>query len=216
VLSTCSSLISIVSARRSRVVQFSHFSVKEYLTSPRLARSPHGDVSQFHIHLESAHTIMAQACLGTLLRSDEQAGDSGADESPLLEYAARHWLDHAQFENVSSRVWDGIDSLFDSSKPHFAAWLQVYDMDEDWVNFSMDKKHHGGSALYYAAFCGLYDLAERLVTKHPDQVNAHGGRILAPLPAALYKRHFRLSRIYCTCMVRTWIIKAGPRGLHYI
>ena len=38
VLSTCSSLIAIVRSDGSRVVQFSHFSVKEYLTSPRLHR----------------------------------------------------------------------------------------------------------------------------------------------------------------------------------
>ena len=194
VLSTCSSLISIVRNRRSRVVQFSHFSVKEYLTSPRLARLPHGDVSQFYIDLESAHTIMAQACLGTLLRSDEQAGDREADESPLLKYAARHWLDHAQFEKVSSRVRDGMDDLFDSSKPHFAAWLQVHDMDKDWPKFSTDERP-GGSPLYYATFCGFYDLAERLITKHPDQVNARGGLIHAPLPAALYKKHFRLANL---------------------
>ncbi|KAH9173906.1 hypothetical protein EDB89DRAFT_1815192, partial [Lactarius sanguifluus] len=62
VLSTCSSLITIVPNRGSRVVQFSHFSVKEYLTSPRLARSD-GDVSRFHVVLEAAHTILAQACL---------------------------------------------------------------------------------------------------------------------------------------------------------
>src|SRR6266702_2343718 len=47
VLSTCSSLIAIVPDGDSRVVQFSHFSVKEYLTSPRLARS-HGGVSSCH------------------------------------------------------------------------------------------------------------------------------------------------------------------------
>ncbi|KAI9438139.1 hypothetical protein H4582DRAFT_1772108, partial [Lactarius indigo] len=62
ILSTCSSLIAIVPNRGSRVVQFSHFSVKEYLTSPRLARLD-GDVSRFHIGLNAAHTIMAQACL---------------------------------------------------------------------------------------------------------------------------------------------------------
>ena len=195
VLSTCSSLISIVRNRRSRVVQFSHFSVKEYLTSPRLARSPHGDVSQFHIDLESAHTIMAQACLGTLLRSDERPGDNHIKGSPLLGYAARHWVEHAQFEKVSLRVRDGMDDLFNSSKPHFAAWLQVHDIDEDWLQFSMREERHGGSPLYYAAFCGFYDLAERLITKHPDQVNARGGRILAPLPAALYKRNFRLANL---------------------
>ena len=68
-LSTCSSLIAIVPRGGSRVVQFSHFSVKEYLTSPRLARSQ-GDGSRFRIDLEAANTIMAQACLGTLLRLD--------------------------------------------------------------------------------------------------------------------------------------------------
>ena len=40
VLSTCSSLIVIVDICGSRVVEFSHFSVKEFLTSSRL---PHED-----------------------------------------------------------------------------------------------------------------------------------------------------------------------------
>ncbi len=193
VLSTCSSLIAIVPNGDSLVVQFSHFSVKEYLTSPRLAQS-NGDVSWFHIDLDAAHTILAQACLGTLLRLDEHAGNSGAEGFPLVEYAAQHWVDHAQFGKVSSRIRDGMDDLFDSSKPHFAAWLRVYDMDEEWDMFS-DWTRHGGSPLYYAAFCGLYDLAERLIMKHPEQVNASGGRILTPLPAALYKRHFRVANL---------------------
>src|SRR6266704_4065486 len=50
VLSTCSSLIAIIPDGDSRVVQFSHFSVKEYLTSPSLAGSQR-DVSWFHIDL---------------------------------------------------------------------------------------------------------------------------------------------------------------------
>src|SRR5258708_31345813 len=110
ILSTCSSLIAIVHNGESRVVQFSHFSVKEYLTSPRLAQS-HGDVSRFHIDLDAAHTILAQACLGTLLWLDEHASDAGSKGSPLVTYAAEHWVDHAQFENVSSRVRDGLNEL---------------------------------------------------------------------------------------------------------
>jgi hypothetical protein len=121
VLSTCSSLIAIVPNGDSRVVQFSHFSVKEYLTSPRLARSPNGDVSRFHIKLEPAHTVMAQACLATLLRSGEHAGNSDIKVSPLVTYASRHWVGHAQIDKVSSRVRDGMDELFDTSRPHFAA-----------------------------------------------------------------------------------------------
>jgi ankyrin repeat protein len=195
VLSTCSSLITIVQSRRSRVVQFSHFSVKEYITSSRLAQS-HREVSGFFIHLEQAHTILAQACLGTLLRLDEHAANNGGKGFPLAEYAAEHWVEHAQFENVSSHIWDGMVDLFDSSEPHFAAWLRVYDVDELWPSFSL-RGPGGGSPLYYASFFGFYDLAERLITKHPEQLNASGGFNLAPLLAALCKRHFRVANLLC-------------------
>jgi hypothetical protein len=192
VLSTCSSLITIVRNGDSRVVQFSHFSVKEYLTSPRLAQSS-GDVSRFYVDLNAAHTILAQACLGTLLRLDDHAGNSSSEGFPLVEYAAQHWVEHAQIEDVSSRVRDGMDDLFDSSKPHFSAWLRTHDMDERWGSFGSMTRNVIGSPLYYAAFCGFYELAERLIMKHPEQVNLAGGLILAPLPAALYKRHFRVA-----------------------
>ena len=191
VLSTCSSLIAIVRDGDSRVVQFSHFSVKEYLTSRRLASSG-GDVSRFYVDLYAAHTILAQACLGTLLRLDEHSGNIVSEVFPLAEYAARHWVEHAQFEDVSSRVQDGMNDLFDSSKPYFSAWLRVYDIDERW-NLFLGKDDCVGSPLYYASFCGFHDLADRLIMKHPEQVNALGGINVAPLPAALSKRHFRVA-----------------------
>ena len=192
--STCSSLVAIIPRYDSRVVQFSHFSVKEYLTLPRLAQSPHGEVSRFRIDLETAHTTMAQACLATLLRLDEY-GKSDLNGSPLIEYAAHHWMDHAQFEEVSSRIREGMDDLFDNSKPHFAAWLWVQNIDEGWESFSPRGRECVGSPLYYAAIYGLYEVAEHLIMKHPEQVNARGGRILAPLPAALSKRHFRVANL---------------------
>jgi hypothetical protein len=196
VLSTCSSLIIIIPRGDSRVVQFSHFSVKEFLTSSRLARSPHGAISRFHIDLEPAHTVMAQACLATLLRLNEHADKSDAKVSPLVKYAAQHWVDHAQFDKVSSHIRDGMDDLFDSSKPYFAAWVQVHDIDVHWSTFSSGDGV--GSPLYYAAFCGFYDLAERLIMKQPEQVNARGGRNLFPLPAALSKKHFRIANLLYT------------------
>ena len=198
VLSTCSSLITIIPRDDSRIVQFSHFSVKEFLTSSRLAQSPNGDISRFRIDLEPAHTIMAQACLATLLRLDEHAGESDADKSPLVNYAAEHWVDHAKFGKVSSRVREGMDDLFDSSRPHFAAWLQVHDIDKSWPSFSPYPGEGVGSPLYYAAFCGFYDLAEHLIFEHPERVNARGGYIVAPLPAALYQRHFRIADLLYT------------------
>jgi hypothetical protein len=87
-LTSCSSLITTVETDDSRVVQFSHFSVKEYLTSERLATSS-GDVSRYHIDLEPAHTILAQACMGILLRPDDRVEEDGVGKrSPLAGYAA--------------------------------------------------------------------------------------------------------------------------------
>src|SRR5712691_12435192 len=71
VLSTCSSLIAVVEENGDQVVQFSHFSVKEYLTSPRLADAS-TDVSRFYILLEPGRVIFARVCLGTLLQLDNR------------------------------------------------------------------------------------------------------------------------------------------------
>jgi hypothetical protein len=67
VLSTCSSLLAIVNVEDSPVIQFSHFSVKEFLTSPRLAESSDITSRRYHISMTPAHTLVAQACLGFLL-----------------------------------------------------------------------------------------------------------------------------------------------------
>ncbi|KAH9013110.1 ankyrin repeat-containing domain protein [Lactarius pseudohatsudake] len=61
--------------------------------------------------------------------------------------------------------------------------------------FSPSRPDGLGSPLYYAAFCGFYDLAERLIMEHPEQVIASGGRLLAPLPAALHKRYFGIANL---------------------
>ena len=193
VLSTCSSLIAIVDNGKSQVVQFSHFSVKEYLTSDRLACSS-GDVSRYHILLSPAHTILAQACLGVLLRLDKHITKDNASDISLADYAARHWVDHAQFEDVSSHIQDVMEYFFDADKPHWAAWHRVYDIDDtNWRGFTPNPVVPSLSPLYYAALCGFYDLAEHLVVKNPEHVNARGGQMVTPLVAALHRSHFRVA-----------------------
>ena len=93
-LSACSSLIAIVQVGDSPVVQFSHFSVKEFLTSPRLTAAS-GEVSYYHIDLEPAHTILAEACLGVLLQVQDGVERSTPEDHPLARYAAKHWATHA-------------------------------------------------------------------------------------------------------------------------
>jgi hypothetical protein len=59
VLSTCPSLIAVVNVDGSPVIQFSHFSVKEYLAPRRISK---GCVSRYP--LESAHLFVThwQVC----------------------------------------------------------------------------------------------------------------------------------------------------------
>src|ERR1700733_126417 len=100
-LIACSSLIAIVEDGYSRVVQFSHFSVKEFLTSSRLSTAS-GEVSAYRIDMENAHTILAQACLGVLLRTPDEIDGNTSKDHPLARYAAEHWTTHAQFGDVPS------------------------------------------------------------------------------------------------------------------
>jgi ankyrin repeat protein len=203
VLSTCSSLISIVDEDNGQVVQFSHFSVKEFLTSSRIGGSS-ADVSRFHILLEPAHTILAKACLGVLLRLGELVDeDKVKGKFPLARYAAEHWVDHAQIENVSSHIREGMEQLFDPDKPYFVAWLQVHNVDAEsrlpsfLSNFAnrRPEKSKTATPLYYAALCGFHDLAEHLIAKHPQQVNTTGGYCVSPLGAALSARHLKIAQL---------------------
>jgi hypothetical protein len=173
VLSACSSLITIVDRGGYQIVQFSHYSVKEYLTSERLATAE--DV--FHIITFSpnlAHTTLAHASLSVLLQLDDKIDRNTIDHFPLAPYAARHWVEHAQYGNVSSHVEEVMERLFDRTKPHFAAWVWLYDVDHPWVD-PMSKIHPTepeGSPLYYAALCGFSGLVGHLLGSHSPDKNA--------------------------------------------
>ena len=129
VLSTTSSLLTIVDyGWDSPVIEFSHFSVKEYLTSDRLAETNDIISRRYHISMTPAHTLAAQACLGILLHLDINViKRDNLEEYPLAEYAAEHWTDHAQFEGVSGNVEDGMKRLFDPNEQHLAIWAWIYD-----------------------------------------------------------------------------------------
>jgi ankyrin repeat protein len=203
VLSTCSSLISVVDEKGSQIVQFSHFSVKEFLTSSRIAGSS-ADISPFHILLESAHTILAKACLVVLLRLGEVVDeDNVRDKFPLARYAGEHWVDHARFENVSSHIREEMEDLFDPDKPYFAVWLQVHDIDTEPLHGSPlydfapypPQRSNSATPLYYAALCGFHDLAEQLIINHPQQVYITGGYFMSPLGAALRGGHAKIAQV---------------------
>ena len=195
-LSSCSSLITVVDNGHSRVVQFSHFSVKQFLIPDQPATAPiQRGTSWFHITLEDAHMTLTQACLATLLRLDGSSSKDQVEHNfPLARYASQHWLEHAQFGKVSSWIGDGTQRLFDSTRPYFTTWLRLYNIDDHW-NRSGNAWVARGSPLYYASLCGFRDLAEHIIKGHPEQINAIGGRRHSPLAAALCKEHFHVAEL---------------------
>ncbi|KAH9061929.1 ankyrin repeat-containing domain protein [Lactarius vividus] len=146
VLSACSSLVSVIGDGGSQVVQFSHFSVKEFLTSDR-----------------------------------------------LVEYAARYWVKHAQFENVEFPIKDAVDQFFDADKPHLPAWVQIYDIEDSLShlpNLKWDR-----TPLSYAALCGLYGLVVRHIVKYPQHLRASRGRFGTPLHSSTLQGRTKVAEV---------------------
>jgi ankyrin repeat protein len=183
VLSACSSLIAVVEDDSSRVVQFSHFSVKEFLTSHRLATSTIEASHYHHILLEPSHTIMAQACLSVLLGLDPHNNNSGLKGFPLNRYASEHFGYHAEFGNVFVHIRDGIDDLLDADKHHFAAWFWGRQGDFGGVQGRPE-----ASPLYHVAGFGFRAMVDHLISKRPDDLTVRG-RYGIPLHASLRHGH---------------------------
>jgi hypothetical protein len=128
VQSTCPSFLAVVDIGDSQIIQFSHFSVKEFLTSSRLAEAKQ-EISRYHISMTPAHILVAKACLGILLHLDRDIAKSALQTFPLAPYAALHWVDHARIGGVSKNVEDGMKILLDSRKPHLAVWVSLHNTE---------------------------------------------------------------------------------------
>ena len=206
ILSTCSSLITIIPhTDGSSVVQFSHFSVKEFLLSDRLATSTK-DISRYHIVLEDANMVVARACLCALLRDPVQ-NDAHANSVSLARYAAMHWVPHAQIMNVAPCIREEMEYLFDPDRPYFSKWVQLYNVDRrNWLKDLASKMQPGAAPLYYAAFCGFHETVEHLTLKYPPYVNAicgAGGTVLH-LASDVGQVHVVRSLLKCGVDVDAW------------
>ncbi|KAN0136201.1 hypothetical protein V8E53_006061 [Lactarius tabidus] len=189
VLSMCSSLVIVVSDDYDSIVQFAHFSVKEFLTSDRLAASS-PEHSSFHILLEPAHTVVAKACLAILLQPEYD------NDSPFINYAQEFWVDHTRVEKVWTHVEDGIRRLFDSTKPFLEGWIkrsQLPALQSIRDHTNLDR--HRGSPLYYASLCGFHDLAALLISENPHHVTGPFGRNPSPLVPALFAGHLDIAEL---------------------
>src|SRR6266702_5276016 len=218
VLSTCSTLIMVVDNDDynydynydynhdynhddigSRIVQFSHFSVKEFLTSSRLTGSRQ-NISRYHVLLGPSHMILTQACLSALLRLDDSTDGENILNFPLAMYAANHWHIHALQENVKPRIQGDDKRLFDLSEPHYAAWTWIYNASfgisrQRMSIFRGRPPQPAAPPLFYAARFDLRDLVVDLVARRPQDINATHIDEGSPLLSALLSGHLEIAEL---------------------
>jgi hypothetical protein len=168
VLFACSTLLSVVnvetSLKTSKVVQFSYFTVKEFLTSSRFSEKDDDISRRYRISMPSAHNLIAQVCLGMLLHLDKYVTSQSLQKFPLAEYAAHHWFEHARFKGVSGLEgsMEGMKQLFERTKAHLSIWLWIHDPtvpSRGECTRVEGPSPPCGTPLHYAAFCGLHDFA---------------------------------------------------------
>jgi hypothetical protein len=170
------------------------------LTSDRLQTSDVGNICQFYVCLNPAHTILVRACLTVLLQMDEKMDNHRLATYPLAFYAARHWSDHAKFGEVGSQFQDSIERLFNPKEPYFRAWIWIRD-DEDAKSTTTDATEDPrplrppsptSTPLWHAVDCGFNGLVEHLIIT--QGVNAKHS-FEAPLHLASIRGMFDIARL---------------------
>ena len=112
-----------------------------------------------------------------------------------MSYAALHWVEHAKYEGVASRIQGSMEELSNPKQRHLAAWISIHNAARDWYGQSLDyyptrpQAPPEAAALFYAVFGGLREVADYLITTHAADVNAHYGDLGAPLHMASGRGH---------------------------
>ena len=195
VLSTCSSLVTVINVDGSPVIEFSHFSVKEYLTSSRISVGP---VSRYYTPLEPAHTFVTQACLSILLELDKDLTKKCIEEFPLARYAGRYWGVHAKFGNVVSNTEDLIKRLHNPVYHHFANSVWLFDPISDQSMESESPSPPEYTPLHYVAQRGFDRVAEWLITACAQDANVSNHEFSTPLHIASRVGQFGVVQVLLT------------------
>lgn len=120
VIELLGSLVTVSDYEGTDLVALAHFSVQEYLTSPRIQRT---SVAHFAMNEPDAHSLLAESCLWYLDFRSQSSTESRllAEEVkaayPLLFYVGRFYVQHLRLAPVQSqqRTNPVISRLFPSN-----------------------------------------------------------------------------------------------------
>ncbi len=166
-----------------QVLQFAHFSVKEYLVSSRIGGGPSAG---FGLHEAQAHKALAECCIAYMLHFERLMSRSELLAYPLAHYSARYGPYHARRAGPDIGTIQRLGTkLVLPERTGFENCLRLYDV-EDWPSGLGSFRR--GEPLYYMALYGVHYLALALIRAGAD-VNARGGHCGTALQAASYEGH---------------------------
>ena len=116
----CPGFIEISDRDYRKTVHLAHFSVQEYLESPRLLL--HSNIRPFAMNREEGHTHIINSCFMFLL---EPTLAIPAKDYPMLYYAAKYWTHHLQDIKEIRDFEHQILCLFQSKDGLFERWTKL-------------------------------------------------------------------------------------------
>jgi ankyrin repeat protein len=109
-----------------------HQSVRDYLLDETHHNNP--VLEAFKMKTNKAHFKMAQTCFQCIQQSIPQLKCPDMRESPLLRYAALHWLEHAaSCSKLAAKLFDSTQSFFAHNCCVRDIWWNIYRFrNQDW------------------------------------------------------------------------------------
>ena len=207
----CSSLVTVDRRRDTPEISFAHYSVEEFLESPRILKSPMAD---FYMDRNSVNRELAISCLQYLSFSDFATLSPRPTTIPsshgkvsvahlkkysLLGYAANNWYKHLRKSGPTSESFDDEVQKHmqwflhpNVNGFHYAYWQQVVNRRFSSLRhrkaFVLDLSIH--PPLYLAIGFGLDTVASYLLSQMAQhEIAAMHSYGLTPLHAAAMQGH---------------------------
>ena len=195
ILEVCGSLVTTApkTYRGPAELKFAHYSVKEYLLSPRIREGP---ASKFSDRISKPNLFVAQTSLSYLLLFNKPDSLRPDLYSPLLNYVAGYWNHHAHNSNSMGELMGLLQRLFDEKDDDasFLNWLKMSDPDDFGAKNLSKQRSQTASTLYYASLLGFVEVARSLLETSAS-VNAQGGRYGTALQAASSEGHLDIVKL---------------------
>ncbi|CUS07291.1 unnamed protein product [Tuber aestivum] len=191
----------LVDRNEKNIAELTHFSVKEYLISPNLAK---GKASYYYIDETLGNAEISKIIYTYLLLEDFSAGpcstvaefDLRGREYPLFLYASKsNWKHVLKYEYGSDMALDALLVRFYSNdnNPNFNSWRQALSSKDGNVTRYLDPACPTAT-LVYASLAGLWQLVKGIIGRGAG-VDFSGGGTVTPLQVAAEFGHSKTVKV---------------------